>query len=162
MTSQTSAALGRAALPFLPTPMGLDTSWGTGLTGDTKRTTFRSLPSYKELTSISSSSNKRTALHHSLTIQDNWSVGPARHEEPSSADESFIATLVVWRCQCLQYSLTWSGAGRVRTPLAPVSEAAGASEWLCMLAASAGDALPTDSSSWSAARRGSLPAAASS
>ena len=47
MTSQTSAALGRAALPFLPTPMGLGTSCGTGLTGDTKRTTFCCLPSYK-------------------------------------------------------------------------------------------------------------------
>ena len=57
MTSQTSAALGRAALPFLPTPMGLETSWGIGLTGDTKQTTFRSLPTYKlsTLTSMNSS-----------------------------------------------------------------------------------------------------------
>ena len=46
-TTQTSAALGRAALPFLPTPMCLDTSWGTGLTGDTKRTIFCCTPSYK-------------------------------------------------------------------------------------------------------------------
>lgn len=45
MTSQTSAALGSAALPFLPTPMDLGTTWGRGLTGDTKRTSFCCLPS---------------------------------------------------------------------------------------------------------------------
>ncbi len=76
MTSQTSAALGRAALPFLPTPMGLGTSWGTGIDrGHQANHLLLPLPSYR--------SSALWRQFHSLTLIRRARMAAWRSKRPS-------------------------------------------------------------------------------